>query len=151
MMPRVVHVDGPAGPEREALAQGLMQALAQQGVAVGLLRANGEGVALSLPLEGGAGEALVGLRGLELVISLLPPGEGQETLSIEPGREAELAEELAARRAKSQGERRLTILADGKPVPAKPFVRDILANSLDGLLRPLHGIQGAGRLEIIIE
>jgi len=104
------------------------------------------------------------------VLSLLPPVEGQPFVEFAPsaaeaaatdlpgllavagpGQADEVAGLLADRATAAIGKRRITVLADGKPLPAKPFVQDILANSLHGLLGPLKGAEGAARLEIIIE
>lgn len=97
----------------------------------------------------GAGPGLLGRAGL---LALTGPGDipadaGVPVLS-EP---AALAGFLASRSDDRPVRRSLTILADGKPIQAKPFVKDIIANSLHGLLAPLKGIAGAHRLEVIIE
>ncbi|MCF8033619.1 MAG: hypothetical protein K9K66_05155 [Desulfarculaceae bacterium] len=152
MRPKLVHISGPGAPEQEAFALALAQALAEKGVVVGLLRPEGPGVALSLPQADQDGsQALALLRGLDLVFSLLPPAQGQETLEAKPGAEAEAADLLAGRLERPGPERRVTLLADGKQLPAKAFVQDILVNTLAGMLAPLHGIEDTDRLEIIIE
>ena len=153
MRPELVYISGPGGPEQEALALALLEALAEKGLSVGLLRPQGAGLALSLPSAGrdDAAQALAMLRGLDLVLCLLPPAQGQESLELRPGQEDEMAAALAARLERPADQRRVTLLADGRPLPTKTFVRDILANTLHGLLAPLHGIQDAERLEIIIE
>jgi len=40
---------------------------------------------------------------------------------------------------------------DGKCIPLKPFVRDVLAQAIQGMVKPLKGCQKAKRIEIRIE
>ncbi|MCB2192520.1 MAG: hypothetical protein KQI62_13200 [Deltaproteobacteria bacterium] len=97
----------------------------------------------------GAEPALLGRAGL---LALAGPGE----IPSDPGvpvfdQAAGLAGFLASRVQERSPRRSLTVLADGRPIKAKFFVKEIIANSLHGLLAPLKGTQGARRLEIIIE
>ncbi|MCF8041649.1 MAG: hypothetical protein K9K65_18325 [Desulfarculaceae bacterium] len=115
-------------------------------------------LSLLLPDEGkpvvefcpaGSSPGLLGRPGL---LALAGPGD----LPPDPGvpgfgSAASLAGFLASRAQSRTARLSLTILADGKPIKAKAFVRDIIANSLHGLLAPLKGVEGARRLEIIIE
>lgn len=99
----------------------------------------------------GAGSA-PGLLGRAGLLALAGPGD----IPPDPGAPvftdaAGLADFLAARIGERSERRSLTILADGAPIKAKAFVKDIIANSLHGLLTPLRGTEGARRLEIIIE
>lgn len=108
-----------------------------------------EGKAVVEYCPAGAAPTLAGHRGL---LALAGPGD----FSPDPGTSvfndaAGLAGFLAQRARARAGRRSLTILADGKPLKAKGFVRDIIANSLHGLLAPLKGTKGVRRLEIIIE
>lgn len=97
----------------------------------------------------GAAPSLVGRAGL---LALAGPGDFPEDPGVPAfGEPAGLARFLAQRSAARAQRRTLTILADGQPLKAKAFVRDIIANSLHGLLAPLKGAEGARRLEIIIE
>ena len=96
--------------------------------------------------------ALPGLLGRAGLLALAGPGDfpvdpGVPVYGDAPG----LADFLAVRLRERTARRSLTILADGKPIKAKAFVKDIIANSLHGLLAPLKGIEGVRRLEIIIE
>ena len=115
-------------------------------------------LSLLLPEEGkpvvefcpaGSAPGLLGRPGL---LALAGPGD----IPTDPGvpgfgDAAALAGFLASRAQSRTARLSLTILADGKPIKAKAFVRDIIANSLHGLLAPLKGTEGARRLEIIIE
>ena len=97
----------------------------------------------------GAAPSLLGRAGL---LALAGPGG----FSCDPGvpvfgDASALAGFLAARVQGRTARRSLTILADGKPIKVKAFVKDIIANSLHGLLAPLKGTEGVRRLEIIIE
>ncbi len=173
MISQLVHLAGPQGQDKDDFLAELVAALRERGLSVGLLQAGGQGVSLSLPLGGaapGSAEALASLRNLDLVISLLPPAEGQATVEFAPsgpqavepdrpgllfaagpGQAGEAAARLADRATAKADKRSITVLADGQPLPAKRFVRDILANSLHGLIGPLKGAEDAARLEIIIE
>lgn len=46
---------------------------------------------------------------------------------------------------------RVRILADGQELKAKPFVQQIVASTVQGLLQELKGMDQPRRLEIIIE
>lgn len=46
---------------------------------------------------------------------------------------------------------RIRILADGRELKAKPFVQQIVASTIQGLLSELKGVEAPRRLEIIIE
>ena len=173
MRPRVVHLAGPGGRAREEFLAALLAALQKRKLAVGLLRRDEGGVGLTLPGPEEASsvpEVLRLLRVLDLVISLpplepdgpvvefCPPGseprlEGAPGLlaTVGPDEAERLAAMLAGRLSGRSGKKSLAILADGRPLPAKAFVQDILANTIHGLLRPLKGAGDAARLEIIIE
>ena len=121
------------------------------------------------------GEAPTEQKPAELVLSLLPSdgnesGPNLELNSQEPGQPtgwslglapdkepiqgqglADLAKILVEQARKTPQRRRVRILADGKKLPAKGFVQDIVANTVLGLTATLKGVEGAKRLEIIIE
>ncbi|BEQ14560.1 hypothetical protein [Desulfoferula mesophila] len=108
-----------------------------------------EGAAMVEFCPQGAAPQMLGRAGL---LALAGPGEPPSEAGVPGfGGAAALAGFLAARVQGRAARRSLTILADGKPLPAKAFVRDIIANSLHGLLAPLRGTEGARRLEIVIE
>jgi hypothetical protein len=108
-----------------------------------------EGAALVEYCAPGAKPRMVGQTGL---LALAGSGQPSAEAGVPGfGGAAALAGFLAARVQGRAARRSLTILADGKPLPAKAFVRDIIANSLHGLLAPLRGTEGARRLEIVIE
>jgi len=99
----------------------------------------------------GAGNA-PGLLGRAGLLALAGPGDIPPDPGVPVfGDAAGLTGFLAARIGERSERRSLTILADGEPIKAKAFVKDIIANSLHGLLAPLKGTEGARRLEIIIE
>ena len=52
---------------------------------------------------------------------------------------------------KREVQTRVHILADGQEVKAKPFVQQIVASTVQGLLKELKGVQEPRRLEIIVE
>lgn len=108
-----------------------------------------EGKAVVEFCPAGAAPRLAGRQGLLALAGPgdFPPDPGAPVF----GDAAALAIFLAARLRERSERRSLTILADGKPIKAKAFVKDIIANSLHGLLAPLKGTEGARRLEIIIE
>jgi hypothetical protein len=169
----LVHLAGPEGRAKEDFLAALLAALQKQDLAVGLLRQGEGGVGLTLlgpEAASSAPEALRLLRVLDLVISLPPlepdgpvvefcPPGSEPRLGGAPGLLAtvgegdaeRLAGMLAGRLAGRSAKKSLAILADGRPLPAKAFVQDILANTIHGLLSPLKGAEGATRLEVIIE
>jgi hypothetical protein len=52
---------------------------------------------------------------------------------------------------KRESQARVRILADGQELKAKPFVQQIVASTMQGLLKELKGVEEPRRLEIIIE
>jgi len=108
-----------------------------------------EGKAMVEYCGAGSAPGLLGRAGLLALAGTgdMPPDPGVPVF----GDAAALADFFAARLRERTERRSLTILADGEPIKAKAFVKDIIANSLHGLLAPLKGTEGARRLEIIIE
>ncbi|MEW5911737.1 MAG: hypothetical protein AB1814_04225 [Thermodesulfobacteriota bacterium] len=52
---------------------------------------------------------------------------------------------------KQERQIRVRILADGQELKAKPFVQQLVASTVQGLLQELKGMDQPRRLEIIIE
>ena len=173
MKPQLVHLSGPPGRDMDDFVAELLAGLRGQGLAVGLLRVGPAGPSLELAAprdEADPRAVLQGMRNLDLVISLLPAPKGQAMVEFQPsgaeaapeerpgllamvgpGQAEELSQRLAARATRPSDKKQVIVLADGRPLPAKTFVHDILLNSILGLIGPLKGVEEADRLEIIIE